>query len=98
LGSGLETCYPNYFSNVNQLTPHNMDLTNVLDKHQTRRLLDALAGKGRLSNNPNVARQQLYDEYGVDADVKIIKQYSEPTLDEIVQDKKSLINTLGIRY
>jgi hypothetical protein len=51
-----------------------------------------------LPNDANEIKQIILTKYGIDVDIQQIELWLEPTLNELIEDKISLIISLGIRY
>ncbi len=71
---------------------------STVSQNQSFHLLEVEYTINGLPNNPNEIRQIMYNKYGVDLDVDLIELWLYPTLDEIIDDKISIVNALGIYY
>lgn len=71
---------------------------STVSQNQLFHLLEVEYTINGLPNNPNEIRQIMYNKYGVDLDIDLIELWLYPTLDEIIDDKISIVNALGIYY
>lgn len=71
---------------------------STVSQNQSFHLLEVEYTINGLPNNPNEIRQIMYNKYGADLDIDLIELWLYPTLDEIIDDKISIVNALGIYY
>ena len=73
-------------------------MISTVSQEQLLHLLDVEYTFNGLPNNPNEIRQIMYNRYGIDASIELIELWLQPTLNELIEDKISLTNALGIYY
>ena len=73
-------------------------MISTVSQEQLLHLLDVEYTFNGLPNNPNEIRQIMYNRYGIDASIELIELWLQPTLNELIEDKISITNALGIYY